>query len=143
MPPDLSEKFEKTLHPFIAFGIMPLFAFVNAGVPLQGLTFSALLQPLPLGIMLGLFIGKQIGIFGAIFISVKTGLAALPRYVDWRDIYGMSMLCGVGFTMSLFIGMLAYQEAADLTAMRLGVLGGSLISALAGYLFLRFATLSK
>ncbi len=140
IPPDLGHKWEKALHPFIAFGIMPLFAFVNAGVPLQGADMT---QPLPLGIILGLFLGKQLGIFGCIYVAVKSRFAKLPKGVSFRQIYGMSILCGIGFTMSLFIGMLAYQDMEQLTEMRLAVLCGSVISAVAGYLFLRFAALSK
>lgn len=129
---------EKKLHGIVAFGIMPLFAFVNAGVSLTGITSDALLAPLPVGIMMGLFIGKQLGISSGILLGVKTGLASLPPGVRWPHIYGLSLLCGIGFTMSLFIGMLAFQDALQLAEVRLGVLAGSLLSAVAGYLFLRY-----
>lgn len=129
---------EKKLHGIVAFGIMPLFAFVNAGVSLTGITPGTLLAPLPAGILTGLFLGKQLGIFGGILLGVKTGLASLPPGVRWPHIYGLSLLCGIGFTMSLFIGMLAFQDALQLAEVRLGVLAGSLLSAVAGYVFLRY-----
>lgn len=129
---------EKKLHGIVAFGIMPLFAFVNAGVSLTGITSEALLAPLPVGIMMGLFVGKQLGIFAGILLGVKTGLARLPADIRWPHIYGLSLLCGIGFTMSLFIGMLAFQDPLQLAEVRLGVLIGSLLSAAAGYAFLRY-----
>lgn len=138
MPGGSVDKLEKKLHGFVAFAIMPLFAFINAGVSLEGLSGGILFSPLPLGIALGLFLGKQAGIFGGIYLCVKTGLAQLPRSIGWGHVYGLSLLCGVGFTMSLFIGMLAFHDAAQLSAVRIGVLGGSLLSALGGYAFLRY-----
>ena len=125
------------LHPWVAFMIMPVFAFANAGVSLSGLSLQSLLQPLPLGITAGLFIGKQVGIFGMIFLAVKSGLSSLPKGTNWWHIYGVSLLCGVGFTMSLFIGSLAYETDEFIRDVRLGVLTGSLLSSVAGYFVLR------
>lgn len=133
-------RLEHDLHPTVAFIIMPVFAFANAGVSLEGLTFSSLLEPIPLGIALGLFIGKQVGIFGAVWAAVKTGIAELPEGMGWMHLYGVALLCGIGFTMSLFIGSLAFDQSALSVATndRLGILVGSGISALAGYLVLYF-----
>jgi len=132
---------EQDLHKAVAFGILPLFAFANAGVSLAGLSLAALLQPVPLGIALGLFLGNQIGVFGMTWLGVRLGLGRLPSGVGWLEIYGVSVLCGVGFTMSLFISSLAFEQgAAGLGADdRLGIILGSLVSALVGYLILRLA----
>ena len=127
---------EHALHPWVAFGILPIFAFANAGVSLAGLSPRDLLQPIPLGIVLGLFIGKQLGVFTFAWLAVKLGIARLPSGVEFRHVYGAAILCGVGFTMSLFIGMLAFDPAAIGQAIvidRLGILTGSLLSALVGY----------
>jgi len=131
---------EHSLHPWVAFGILPLFAFANAGVPFEGLSPRDLLAPVPLGIMTGLFIGKQVGIFLATWLTVTLGLAKRPAGTTWLQIYGASVLCGIGFTMSLFIGTLAFEHGEFNFAahVRLGVLGGSILSALAGFLILRF-----
>jgi len=134
------EKLEHGLLPWVAFGIMPLFAFANAGVSLGGVSFATLLQPLPLGIALGLFLGKQLGVFGAVWLIVKSGWARLPEGTDWVQIYGVACLAGIGFTMSLFIGTLAYDDPGAAAGVRIGVLGGSLLSALIGYAVLRVAT---
>lgn len=133
------ERLEHTLHPWVAFAILPLFAFANAGVPLVGLTREALLHPVTLGIVTGLFFGKMIGVFGASWLAIKSGLAAMPAQSTWTALFGVALLCGIGFTMSLFIGTLAFGgESGDLSvAVRLGVLGGSTISALGGYILLR------
>jgi NhaA family Na+:H+ antiporter len=135
-------KLQHSLHPWVAFGILPVFAFSNAGMHLEGLGLKDLLQPIPLGIMLGLFIGKQAGVFALAWAAVKLGIAKLPSGVDFRQVYGAAVLCGIGFTMSLFIGMLAFENAGGgeviLTA-RLGILVGSLISAVVGYVVLHFA----
>lgn len=130
---------EHTLHPWVAFGILPLFAFANAGVPFEGLSVRDLLAPVPLGIMIGLFVGKQVGVFLATWLTVTLGLAKRPAGTTWLQIYGASVLCGIGFTMSLFIGTLAFEHGEFNFAahVRLGVLGGSILSALAGYLILR------
>lgn len=130
-------RLEHDLHPWVAYMILPIFAFANAGVSLQGITPSDLLQPLPLGIALGLFAGKQIGVFAATFLAVKTGLARLPEGVRWIQVYGVACLTGVGFTMSLFIGSLAFGADETMNAVRLGVIAGSILSGVFGYLVLR------
>ena len=132
-------RLEHGLHPWVAFGILPLFAFANAGVSLAGLSLSSLLAPLPLGIAAGLFVGKQIGVLGASWLAVRTGLAQLPPRVDWWQIYAVALLTGIGFTMSLFIGTLAFADPAQAAGVRLGVLSGSLLSATLGYLVLRWS----
>ncbi len=125
---------------WVAFLVLPLFGFANAGVDLAGTGLAALLAPLPLGIAMGLFLGKQLGIFGAVRLAVRFGFAARPGGATWLQIYGVSILCGVGFTMSLFIGALAFPgRAALVEEAKLGVLFGSLLSAVAGYVVLRFA----
>lgn len=130
-------RLEHTLHPWVAYGVLPLFAFANAGVSLAGLSPAALLEPVPLGIMLGLVLGKQAGVMIFSFIAVWLGIARLPEGTTWRQLYGVAILTGIGFTMSLFIGGLAFPNPDQLTGVRLGVLSGSLISAVAGYLLLR------
>lgn len=130
---------EHALHPWVMFAVMPLFAFANAGVNLSGFAFSDLLAPIPLGIALGLFLGNQIGIFGFAYAGVRLGLCEKPAEIGWLSIYGVSLLAGIGFTMSLFIGTLAFASAEHATAVRLGVLSGSTMSAVAGLLVLRFA----
>lgn len=125
-------RLEHGLHPWVAFGILPVFALANAGVALSGLQWSALLTPLTLGIAAGLVIGKQVGVFGAIWLAVKTGLARKPEAVSWGQLYGLACLTGVGFTMSLFIGGLAFADPTLMTDVRIGVLTGSLVSALSG-----------
>jgi NhaA family Na+:H+ antiporter len=130
---------EHALHPWVAFGIVPIFAFANAGVTLAGLSLRDLLQPIPLGITLGLVVGKQAGVFTFAWLAVKLGIARLPNGVEFRHIYGAAILCGIGFTMSLFIGMLAFENNATgevIVSDRLGILAGTLISAVAGYLVL-------
>ena len=131
---------EHSLHPWIAFGIMPIFAFANAGVSLEGMSFGSLFEPIPIGIALGLFLGKQAGVFGFSLAAVKLGLAKLPSDINWRMIYGTSVLCGIGFTMSLFISTLAFDSSItdDAASARIGILVGSFISAIAGYLILSF-----
>lgn len=126
---------EHALAPWVAFAIVPLFGFVNAGVSLAGAPLSA---PLPLGVMAGLFLGKQIGVFGAVWGTVKLGIAPRPAGASWGQIYGVALLCGIGFTMSLFIGGLAFAAAPALVdEVKIGVLAGSLLSAVAGYAVLR------
>ncbi|MGC1468059.1 MAG: Na+/H+ antiporter NhaA [Sphingorhabdus sp.] len=133
-------RLEHALHPWSAFLIVPLFGFANAGISLTGFGFETLLEPLPLGIAAGLFLGKQLGIFSSIWISVKLGIAQRPRGSTWVQVYGLSALCGIGFTMSLFIGMLAFASSPDLIEeAKIGVITGSLLSGLLGYLILRFA----
>ncbi len=136
-----ASRLEHSLHPWVAFGILPLFAFANAGVDLGGLKFEDLLDPIPLGILLGLFIGKQVGVFGFAWLAVKAGLARLPDGVTFGQVYGAAILCGIGFTMSLFIGMLAFENAAAAEVVvtdRLGILSGTLLSATVGALVLHW-----
>ncbi|NWG47482.1 MAG: Na+/H+ antiporter NhaA [Alphaproteobacteria bacterium] len=130
---------EHTLHPWVAFMIMPLFAFANAGVSFEGLGLAGLLAPLPLGIAAGLFIGKQLGVMTLVFTAVKLGLARLPEGVSWGMFYGAALLTGVGFTMSLFIGTLAFADPAFADDVRLGVLAGSVLSGVAGFLVLKMS----
>ena len=132
-------EWKHVLHPWVAYGIMPVFAFANAGVSLAGFHWSILLAPLPLGIALGLFLGKQIGIVGAVWIAVRSGLAKLPEGVNWAQIYGASLLAGIGFTMSLFIGSLAFSDPEHAAMVRLGVMLGSIFAGLGGYIVLRLA----
>ena len=124
----LLEDTEHALKPWVSFAIVPVFAFANAGVPLAGLTFSNLVAPIPLGIIAGLFIGKQVGVFGASLLAIRFGAAAMPEEATVAKLYGIAMLTGIGFTMSLFIGTLAFDDEAVLTQVRLGVLAGSLLS---------------
>jgi NhaA family Na+:H+ antiporter len=131
------QRLEHDLHPWVAFIILPIFGFANAGVPFDGMGFSSFLEPTTLGIILGLIIGKQIGIFGSILFMVKSGLSAMPERSSWAQIYAIAVLSGIGFTMSLFIGGLAFEGAELQAEVRLGVLTGSLISAVAGYLLLK------
>jgi Na+:H+ antiporter, NhaA family len=132
-------RLEHALAKPVAFLIVPLFGFANAGVSLSGVGVNDLLAPLPLGIALGLFMGKQLGIFASIWLTVKLRLAARPKDASWTQVYGVSLLCGIGFTMSLFIGGLAFTDATNADAVKIGVLMGSLASALCGYLLLRLA----
>lgn len=131
---------EHGLHPWVAFAILPIFAFANAGVSFAGVTVAALAQPLPLGIAAGLFLGKLLGVCGASAVLVWLGLAKLPEGANWRQLAGVSALCGVGFTMSLFIGSLAFEGPEYFTPLRLGVIVGSTLSGMTGYLFLRFGS---
>ncbi|AKO95827.1 MULTISPECIES: Na+/H+ antiporter NhaA [Marinovum] len=124
---------EHGLAPYVLYFIVPVFAFANAGVVLQGMSLSALLAPLPLGIALGLILGKQLGVFGVTFVLVRSGLTRMPHGANWLHIYGLSCLAGVGFTMSLFIGSLSFDDALLMNQVRLGVLSGSLVSGLIGY----------
>ena len=137
------ERLEHALHPWVAFLILPIFAFSNAGVSFAGAGLDALLAPLSLGIAAGLVIGKQLGIFGACWLAVKAGWARLPEGVGFRHVYGLSCLAGIGFTMSLFIGNLAFADPQQIAAVKFGVLGGSLVSAITGIVVLRFASPRK
>jgi NhaA family Na+:H+ antiporter len=137
--PSPLEQLEESLHPWVSFAILPLFAFANAGVSLGGLSLAKLLAPVPLGIVLGLTIGKPLGIFGATWLAVMSGLAQRPEGAGWVQVLGVGMLGGIGFTMSLFIGMLAFSDAQHAAQLRLGVLAGSMLSAAAGYLVLRLS----
>lgn len=132
-----SQRLETDLHPWVVFLILPIFGFANAGVPFDGLTFASLLEPVTLGIIVGLIAGKQIGIFGTVWLCVKSGLCEKPEGATWVQIYGMAILCGIGFTMSLFIGGLAFSSVEMQADVRLGVLVGSFISAGLAYMILR------
>jgi NhaA family Na+:H+ antiporter len=135
-------RLEHGLHPWVAFAIVPLFGFANAGVDISGLTADQLFAPLPLGIAAGLFLGKQVGIFGSVWLSVKLGIAGKLRGATWLQVYGVAMLCGIGFTMSLFIGGLAFPgDALLVEEAKIGILMGSLAAALTGFAVLRFAPL--
>jgi NhaA family Na+:H+ antiporter len=135
-------RLEHALHPWVAFAIVPLFGFANAGVDLSALTAGQIFAPLPLGIAAGLFLGKQVGIFGSVWLSVKFGIAGTLRGATWLQVYGVSLLCGIGFTMSLFIGGLAFPGTPLLVEeAKIGILMGSLVAAITGYAVLRLAPL--
>ena len=130
-------KLEHLIAPFVAFLIMPLFALANAGVSLKGLEFNSLFSVVPLGILLGLFLGKQIGVFLFSFISIKLNITEMPNNSNWLSLYGVGILTGIGFTMSLFVGNLAFIENAEhIGGVKIGVLTGSLLSTLTGYFLL-------
>lgn len=146
--PDLAisplHRLEHGLHPWVAYAIVPVFGFANAGVPLTGMGAAQVLAPLPLGIAAGLFVGKQLGIFGSVWVAVRLGWANRPSGATWLQIYGVAMLCGIGFTMSLFIGALAFPDNPALVEeAKIGILVGSIVSAAAGFLVLRFAPLHR
>ena len=131
---------EHSLHPWVAYAVLPLFAFANAGVSLQSVALSDLIDGVPLGIALGLFFGNQLAIFGLSYLCVKSGIASLPNGVRWIQIYGAGCLAGIGFTMSLFIGTLSFSDPELINQVRLGVLMGSFASAVLGYSVLRLAS---
>ena len=134
-------KLEHAISPYVAFIIMPIFAFANAGVSLEGLSLSSLMQPVPLGILLGLFVGKQVGVMIFSFVAVKTQVAEMPDNSSWLSLYGVSVLTGIGFTMSLFVGNLAFAGNSQyIDGVKIGVLAGSLLSTLFGYFVLLFAS---
>ena len=130
---------EHNLHPWVAFMVLPIFAFANAGVSFEGMTIETLINPVTLGIALALFFGKQLGVFSALWLTIILGLSPKPRNATWLQLYAVSLLCGVGFTMSLFIGALAFDTADMAINVRLGVILGSIAAAVSGYLILRFA----
>ena len=130
---------EHGLEPYVKFLIVPLFAFGNAGVVLTGITLQDFAAPLPMGIAFGLLLGKLIGVFGMTWLLVKTGIARLPRGANWQHVFGVALLAGIGFTMSLFIGSLSYDDLSLMNDVRLGVLSGSVVAAVLGYLVLRAA----
>ena len=137
----LLTKIEHSISPYVAFGIMPLFALANAGVSLSGMNFDSLLLPVPLGILLGLFIGKQIGVFLFSIISIKLNIAQMPNNANWLNFYGVGVLTGIGFTMSLFVGNLAFVENVQyISGVKIGVITGSLLSTVFGYVLLLVAT---
>lgn len=134
----MSKEMEHGLHYWVAFMILPLFAFVNAGVDLRGISLEEMLNPVPMGIMLGLFIGKQLGVFGFSWLAIKLGLANLPKDSNWKQLYGVSILTGIGFTMSLFVDSLAYNDTQIYHyADKLAILLGSFLSAIVGYYVLK------
>lgn len=133
-------RLEHALQPWVAFAIVPIFGFANAGVSFAGVGVEHLFAALPLGIAAGLFLGKQVGVLGALWLSVRLGLGPKPAGANWMQIYGVCLLCGIGFTMSLFIGGLAFDDPLVMNEVKIGVLGGSLISALTGYLVLHYAS---
>jgi Na+:H+ antiporter, NhaA family len=141
--PSMLERMEHALKPWVAFLIAPLFAFANAGVSLAGVNFASLMAPVPLGIAAGLFLGKQFGIFAATWLAVRWRLAEMPAGASWLQVYGTAALGGIGFTMSLFIGSLAFPEPSYALAVRVGVIVGSLASGALGYLVLRSASSSR
>ncbi len=131
---------EHDLHPVVAFIILPIFALANAGISLAGASMAYLLHPVSLGVASGLFLGKQVGIFGFCWLTIRLGIAELPRGVGWLGLYGTALLCGVGFTMSLFIGSLAFENVGSrVFDERIGIIFGSLLSGVAGYLMLRLS----
>ena len=134
-------KIEHSISPYVAFMIMPLFAFANAGVSLDGLSLSSLMLPVPLGILIGLFVGKQLGVMLFSYVSVKLKVAQMPDNSTWMSLYGVSILTGIGFTMSLFVGNLAFAENTQyIDGVKIGVLTGSLLSTLFGYFLLLLTT---
>jgi len=136
----LLTKVEHNISPYVAFGIMPLFALANAGVSLEGISFNSLLMPVPLGIVLGLFLGKQIGVFLFSIISIKLKIAQMPNNANWLNFYAVGVLTGIGFTMSLFVGNLAFVDNTQyIDGVKIGVLTGSLLSTILGYVLLLIA----
>jgi Na+/H+ antiporter 1 len=125
------------LHPWVSFAIMPIFAFANAGVSFADVSMVDLFAPLPLGIAVGLFVGKQLGVFAASWVAIRLGVCRLPHDISWTALYGVCLLTGIGFTMSLFIGTLAFENPGYAAGTRLGVFLGSILSGLCGYLLLR------
>lgn len=132
---------EEDLHPMVAYFVLPIFAFANAGVNLSNLTIESLTHPVPVGIALGLFLGKQLGVFGFAWLAIKIGVAKKSQDISWMSLYGIALLCGIGFTMSLFIGSLAFEhgELPGNIDERFGILIGSLLSAVCGYFLLRYS----
>jgi NhaA family Na+:H+ antiporter len=139
------QRLEHALHPWVAYGILPLFAFANAGVSLSGVTADSFTHHVPMGIALGLLLGKTIGVFGLTWLAIKTGMAALPTGANWGQVLGVSILCGIGFTMSLFVGSLAFVPGqSEFAGMdRMGILTGSILAALIGYAITATASRNK
>jgi NhaA family Na+:H+ antiporter len=138
-----AERLEHSLHPWCNFAILPFFAFANAGVSMDGMDIAALANPVTLGVALGLFVGKQIGVVGITYLATKIGWAKLPTGANWMQFYGVALLTGIGFTMSLFIGTLAFTAHGYDAPVRLGVLGGSFLSAVVGFTVLRLSVMNK
>ncbi len=133
------QRLEHALHPWVAFAIVPLFALANAGVALGGGLGAALTEPVTLGVVAGLLLGKQLGVTGGAWLAVRAGLADLPEGVGWRQLYGAGCLAGIGFTMSLFVGALAFGAGPLLDAAKVGILAASLVAGLLGWLVIRTA----
>ena len=131
---------EQDLHSLVAFVILPVFAFCNAGIRIVGVSLNEVMHPIPLGITLGLFVGKQVGVFGFCWAGVKLGLTELADEINWRSLYGAALICGIGFTMSLFISSLAFEESGINVMFddRLGIICGSLLSGIFGFLVLYY-----
>ena len=137
-------RLEHSLSPYVAFGIMPLFALANAGLILDDISINTMLEPVPLGVLCGLFFGKQIGVFLFSFLSIKLKLAEMPSNSNWIKFYGVGILTGIGFTMSLFVGNLAFMDhSTNLDGVKIGVLAGSTLSALVGYFLLLIVSKKK
>lgn len=134
------EQLEHALHPWVAFLVLPMFAFVNAGISFRGISFASIFEPVTLGIAAGLIIGKQIGVFVPLWLCIRSGLVRMPENANYLQLYAVSVLCGIGFTMSLFIGGLAFELSDFRAPVRLGVLSGSTVCAVLGYLLLRFGS---
>jgi NhaA family Na+:H+ antiporter len=136
-----SRHLEHILHPWVAFGVLPIFAFANAGIPFAGITSDIVLGTVSLGIVFGLFFGKQLGVFGMTALVIGLGIAKKPQGASWAMLYGIALICGVGFTMSLFIGSLAFEHGgfSQSVALRVGVIGGSVVSGICGWLVLHFS----
>jgi Na+:H+ antiporter, NhaA family len=139
------ERMEEDLHPAVVYGILPLFAFANTGISFEGMSLNSLLHPIPMGIAVALFLGNQIGVFGLCWLAIKSGISKLPQGVSWLQLYGVACLCGIGFTMSLFISSLAFEETNSELVVddRLGILIGSIASACLGYFVLRLRSRQK
>ncbi|EKL2558916.1 Na+/H+ antiporter NhaA, partial [Escherichia coli] len=135
------DRLEHIINPWVTFLILPLFGFANAGVALSGMTMDDLLSSVPVGVAMGLFLGKQVGVFGLSLLAVKLGIASRPENSNWIQVYGVSVLCGIGFTMSLFIGNLAFAgNELLIDEVKVGVLAGSLLAVITGMLILRFSS---
>lgn len=131
------------LHPWVSFLVLPVFSFTSAGVSFSGIRLTEILEPLPLGIALGLFFGKQIGIFGTTWLLIKLQFVSKPEATGWTHLYGVSTIAGIGFTMSLFIGLLAFNDTGTQEMVKIGVISGSLLSSIWGFIILRYSTLKK
>ncbi len=130
---------EHLLHPWVAFLVLPIFAFTNAGISFAGISLASFVEPVTLGIALGLIVGKQLGVFLPLWLCIRSGIAPMPKNANWTQLYAVALLCGVGFTMSLFIGGLAFELSEFKAPVRLGVLTGSIVSAVLGFALLRFS----